>query len=54
MFRSSYSSHHCLVLTDGFYEWKMAGTRKQPYHFAGGDNETEPITFAILTTRPTR
>jgi putative SOS response-associated peptidase YedK len=22
MFRSSYSGRHCLVITDGFYEWK--------------------------------
>jgi len=53
-----------LVLTDGFYEWKTTGTRKQPYRFplksgepfamagiyARSENESDPMTFAILTT----
>jgi putative SOS response-associated peptidase YedK len=38
-FRSSYTGQHCLVLTDGFYEWKTIGTRKQPY---------QPITAAAI------
>lgn len=65
MFRSSYTGRHCLVLTDGFYEWRtLDDGRKQPYRFvmksgelfamagiyARGENESAPITFAILTT----
>lgn len=63
MFRTSYSGRHCLVLTDGFYEWKTVGKHKQPYRFvlksgepfamagiyARGETENDPITFAILT-----
>jgi putative SOS response-associated peptidase YedK len=64
MFGSSFSGRHCLVLTDGFYEWKTVGGRKQPYRFvmksgepfamagiyARGESEKSPLTFAILTT----
>src|SRR5262245_10420418 len=34
MFRDSYSGRHCMVITDGFYEWKtLDDGRKQPYRF---------------------
>jgi putative SOS response-associated peptidase YedK len=60
-FRSSFAGRHCLVLTDGYYEWDK---HKQPYRFvlksgepfalagiyARGENEGDPMTFAILTT----
>jgi hypothetical protein len=31
MFASSFSGHHCLVLADGYYEWRTVGKHKQPY-----------------------
>jgi putative SOS response-associated peptidase YedK len=66
MFRSAFSSRHCIVITDGFYEWHTdpKTKEKQPYRFvmksgepfgmAGiyshGEHEGDPMTFAILTT----
>jgi putative SOS response-associated peptidase YedK len=64
MFRSSFSGRHCLVLTDGFYEWKTINGKKLPYRFvmksgepfamagiyARGEREGDPMTFAIVTT----
>lgn len=65
-FRRSFRSRRCLVLADGFYEWKQEGRRKQPYYirlrshdlfaFAGLwdrsqlSSETTVETCAILTT----
>ncbi len=64
-FRAAFKKRRCLVPADGFYEWKLEGTRKQPYRvfldgggtlaFAGlwerwrGGGETIE-SFAILTT----
>jgi hypothetical protein len=31
-FRSAYKHRHCLILADGFYEWKKIGAKKTPYH----------------------
>ncbi len=41
--------HRCLVLADGFFEWKRAGQRKQPFFFelAG----SAPFAFAGLWDR---
>ena len=68
MFQSAFQSRHCMVITDGFYEWHTdpKTKRKQPYRFvlksgepfamAGiysrGEHEANPATFAILTTEP--
>ena len=65
-FRQAFRSKRCLVLADGFYEWKRAGKRKvphwialqsgEPFAFAGiwstvHDLSGAPYTtFAILTT----
>jgi putative SOS response-associated peptidase YedK len=65
-FRQAFRSKRCLVLTDGFYEWKRAGKSKvphwialksrEPFAFAGiwstvHDPSGHPYTtFAILTT----
>jgi putative SOS response-associated peptidase YedK len=65
-FRQAFRSKRCLVLTDGFYEWKRAGKSKvphrialksgEPFAFAGiwstvHDPSGRPYTtFAILTT----
>lgn len=65
-FKKSFNSKRCLVLTDGFYEWKKEGKIKTPYYFylknhtpfafAGiwdewKDAEGKPLrTFSIITT----
>jgi putative SOS response-associated peptidase YedK len=65
-FRQAFRSKRCLVLTDGFYEWRRAGKSKvphrialrsgEPFAFAGiwstvHDPSGRPYTtFAILTT----
>ena len=67
-FRSAFRSRRCLVLADGFYEWRRDGDRKtpmyirridaRPFAFAGLWNEvrekdgTSHFTCTILTTRP--
>lgn len=66
LFREAFRSRRCLVPADGFYEWRRAGTRREPFHvrlrdrrpfaFAGLWNpETGPdgrplLALAILTT----
>ena len=65
-FRAAFKKRRCLVLADGFYEWQMQGTRKQPmwislksktpFAFAGlwehwRPPEGEPLeTCTIITT----
>jgi putative SOS response-associated peptidase YedK len=43
-FRDAFKSKRCLVLADGFYEWKKTGKRKVPYRIAL--NTEEPFAFA--------
>ena len=65
MFRSAFKKRRCLILADGWYEWKANGKQKQPFFFrmkadepmlfAGlwekWDDEDGPVeTCAILTT----
>jgi putative SOS response-associated peptidase YedK len=45
-FRSAFKHRRCLVLADGFYEWKRAGTAKQPYWIYLKDHQ--PFTVAGL------
>src|ERR1019366_2833999 len=33
MFRSAFKKRRCLILADGWYEWKTNGKQKQPYFF---------------------
>lgn len=67
-FKGSLKYWRCLVLADGFYEWKREGARKQPYlitltderlfSFAGiwaewSSPDGSPIqTYTIITTTP--
>jgi putative SOS response-associated peptidase YedK len=45
-FRRTFAQKRCLVVADGFYEWKKTGGRKQPY-FIHMRND-EPFAFAGL------
>lgn len=31
-FRQAFQKRRCLIIADGFYEWKVIGNRKQPYY----------------------
>lgn len=45
-FRSAFKRRRCLVLADGFYEWKHLEGKKQPYYFHL--NNKQPFAFAGL------
>jgi putative SOS response-associated peptidase YedK len=50
-FRQAFRTKRCLVLADGFYEWKRAGKQKVPYRIAL--QSEEPFAFAgIWSTVP--
>jgi putative SOS response-associated peptidase YedK len=48
-FRAAFKSRRCLVLTDGFYQWKKGKVGKQPYLFRMADRR--PFAFAGLWER---
>jgi putative SOS response-associated peptidase YedK len=37
-FRAAFKSRRCLVLADGFFEWKKQGKQKQPYYITKRDD----------------
>ncbi|WP_227352953.1 SOS response-associated peptidase [Haladaptatus salinisoli] len=67
-FRDAYRERRCLVLADGFYDWKRTATGKQPYRMTRSDGEPfamaglwEPwngngggkkTSFTVVTTEP--
>lgn len=66
-FREAFAERRCLVLADGFYDWKETPTGKQPYRVEREDREPfalaglwEPAnasdggsaTFTVVTTEP--
>ena len=38
-FRAAFKKRRCLVLIDGFYEWKKQGTSKQPFYISRVDDQ---------------
>ncbi len=48
-FRSAFKKRRCLILADGFYEWKKVGDKKQPFLIHMKDDE--PFVFAGLWER---
>jgi putative SOS response-associated peptidase YedK len=38
-FRQSFSRHRCLIVADGFYEWKNEGGKKRPYYIHRRDGK---------------
>jgi putative SOS response-associated peptidase YedK len=48
-FRKAFKYQRCLVLADGFYEWKREGKTKQPYYIRFKDGR--PFAFAGLWKR---
>lgn len=67
-FRDAFRKRRCLVLTDGFYDWKKDGKNRIPYRFMMKDQEPYALaglwdrwkrpdgrefeTFSIVTTKP--
>jgi len=67
-FSEPFKSRRCLILADGYYEWKKEGKAKQPYFFRMRDDsvfafaglwaswrapdETKVLSCTILTTEP--
>jgi putative SOS response-associated peptidase YedK len=45
-FRSAFKRSRCLVVADGFYEWKKAGKAKQPFYIRF--TKDRPFAFAGL------
>ncbi len=45
-FRAAYRKRRCLVLADGFYDWRKEGSGKVPYYISAADGE--PFAFAGL------
>ncbi|MDV2994370.1 MAG: SOS response-associated protein YedK [Chroococcidiopsis sp. SAG 2025] len=45
-FRSAFRRRRCLVVADGFYEWQLQKSKKQPFYFRLQDGQ--PFAFAGL------
>jgi putative SOS response-associated peptidase YedK len=51
-FRKAFRQRRCLIVVDGFYEWKKLNGRKQPYYTRLQDDQ--PFAFAGLWERWSR
>ncbi len=45
-FRAAFKKRRCLILADGFYEWRKEGSGKTPYYISTADDEA--FVFAGL------
>jgi putative SOS response-associated peptidase YedK len=45
-FRQAFQKRRCLILADGYYEWRSSGTDKQPFFIHRSDHK--PFAFAGL------
>jgi putative SOS response-associated peptidase YedK len=45
-FRSAFKRQRCLIVTNGYYEWKKVGSKKQPYYIRMRDEQ--PFAMAGL------
>ena len=57
-FKDLINTNRCLVVADGYYEWKREKINKQPYYFTRLDNQTmffagiyKDYQFLIITTQ---
>lgn len=57
-FREAFQKKRCLIVADGYYEWKLSGRIKQPYYFRYKNQSIFVLagiwdgdTCAILTTK---
>ncbi len=48
-FRAAFAKRRCLILADGFYEWKTEGKQKQPFLFTMADDR--PFALAGIWER---
>lgn len=48
-YRDAFERRRCLVVADGFYEWRREGRHKQPFYFSRGD--AAPFAMAGLWER---
>ena len=48
-FRTAFQQRRCLILADGYYEWKTLGKHKQPYYYRLASDR--PFAFAGLWER---
>ncbi|MEL6263499.1 MAG: SOS response-associated peptidase [Cyanobacteria bacterium J06626_6] len=46
-FRAAFKRRRCLVIADGFYEWKKAGAKKQPYYIQMGIHVGDRSLFGM-------
>lgn len=51
-FRATVKRRRCLILADGYYEWKTVGKKKQPFFFRL--KEDKPFAFAGIWERWTK
>jgi len=42
-YRNLVSTNRCIVITDGYYEWKKDGEKKLPYYFKDPENKLLPM-----------
>jgi putative SOS response-associated peptidase YedK len=48
-FKKAFQQHRCLIIADGFYEWKSIGKIKKPFYFYRKDKL--PFAFAGIWSR---